>query len=86
MDKKKALRLHKRANSVHLTQKLLSSPNNHLDPFLLPISNDVPARKLSSEQELLTLMKIGLNHLNDNLAFRSQISNGKVSHILAPKV
>ena len=79
---KKTLRLHKRSNSAQLTQTLLSSPNYNLDPLLLPISNDGPARKLSLEQELLlTLMKIRLNLLNDDLAFRFQISNGKVSQI-----
>ena len=79
---KKTLRLRKRANSVQLTQTLLSSPNYNLDPLLLPISNDEPARKRSSEQELLlTLMKIRLHLLNEDLTFRFQISNGKVSQI-----
>ena len=79
---KKTLRLHKRANSAQLSQTLLSSPNYNLDPLLLPISNDGPARKLSLEQELLlTLMKITLNLLYNDLAFQFQISNRKVSQI-----
>ena len=68
---KKTLRLCKRASSAQLTQTLLSSPNYNLDPLLLPMPNDWPARKLSLKQEvLLTLMKIRLNLLNDDLTFR----------------
>ena len=79
---KKTLRLRKRANSAQLIHTRLSYPNYNLDPLLLPISNDVPARKLYLEQELLlTLMKIWLNFLNDDLAFRFQISIGRVSQI-----
>ena len=80
---KKTLRLCKRANLAQLTQTLLSSAIYNLDPLLLPISNDGPARKLSLEQELLlTLMKIRLNLLNDDLACRFQISNDRISQIL----
>ena len=79
---KKTLRLRQRANSAQLTHTLLSSPNYNFDPLLLPIFNDGPSRKLSLEQKLLlTLMKIRFNLLNDDLAFRFQISNGKVSQI-----
>ena len=81
MEKKDVI-WHKRANSAQLTQTLLSSPNSNIDSSLLPVSTDGPARKLSLLQELLlTLIKIRLNLLNDDLAFRFQIFNGKVSQI-----
>ena len=81
MEKKDVI-WHKRANSAQLTQTLLSSPNSNIDSSLLPVSNDGPAIKLSLLQELLlTLIKIRLNLLNDDLAFRFQIFNGKVSQI-----
>ena len=81
MEKKDVI-WHKRVNSAKLTQTLLSSPNSNVDSSLLPVSNDGPARKLSLLQELLlTLIKIRLKLLNDDLAFRFQIFNGKVSQI-----
>ena len=77
---KKTLRLLKRAISAQLTQTFLSSPNYNLDPLLLPISNDEPARKLSWGKELfLPLINIRLKLWNEDLSF--QISNGKVSQI-----
>ena len=77
---KKTLRLKKRASSADLHQALLSSPDYDIDPILLPIRKSGPSRKLSLEQEfLLVLMKLRLNLLNDDLAFRFQISSGKVS-------
>ena len=79
---KKTLRLRKRASSVELANALLTSPDYDLDPLLLPINKSGPSRKLSLEQELLlTLMKLRLNLLNDDLAFRFKISSGKVSQI-----
>ena len=79
---KKTLRLKKRSSSIELAHSLLVSPNYDLDPFLLPIAKTGPARKLSLEQEfLLTLIKLRMNLLNDDLAFRFQISSGKVSQI-----
>lgn len=79
---KKTLRLRKRASSVELAQSLLASPDFNIDPVLLPITKSGPKRKLSLEQEmLLTLMKIRMNLLNDDLAHRFQISSGKVSQI-----
>ena len=79
---KKPLRLRKRPGSAELTRTLLSSPDYDTDPLLLPITKDGRPRKLSLEQEfLLTLMKLRLNLLNDDLAFRFQISSGKVSQI-----
>ena len=65
---KKDIKIDKRSNSAKLTQTLLPSPNYNLDPLLLPISNDGPA-------------KIRLKLLNEDLVFRFPISNGKVSQI-----
>ena len=79
-DQKKTLQTQKRGSSVELRQSLLSSPDYNLDPVLLPIAKPGLARKLERELQL-TVMKLRLNLLNDNLAFRFQISSGKVSQI-----
>ena len=57
---------------------LLASPEYNV----LPLKNG-PNRKLSLEQEfLLTMMRFRLGLLTDDLAFRFQVSSGKVSQIL----
>ena len=64
-------------NSSEL-KKLLAS----LEYNLFPLKAG-PSRKLSSEQEyLMTLMRLRLGVLNEDLAFRFQVSTGRVSQIV----
>ena len=74
---KKTLILRKQSSSSDLDM-LLASPEYNIVPL-----KPGPSRKLSLEQEfLMTMMRLRLGILTEDIAFRFQVSPGKVSQIL----
>ena len=67
-----------------LKQKVREAPQDYGGPgIVLPKCRPGPARKLDLEQEfLLTLMKLKLGLINEDLAFRFMVSSTTVSSVV----
>ena len=80
---KKTVATEKKRSSIAKTDSISMSPDfNNVDENWLAVSKPGPERKLSLQQEfLLVLMKLRLGLMVKDLAFRFQVSPGKVSQI-----
>ena len=80
---KKTVATDKKRFSIVKTDSISISPDfNNIDENCIAVSKPGPERKLSLQQEfLLVLMKLRLGLMVKDLAFRFQVSPGKVSQI-----
>ena len=63
--------------------KVKFTDSNFSEQSLAEVSRSFSSRKLSLQQEfLLTMMRLRLGLLTDDLAFRFQVSDGKISQTL----
>ena len=63
--------------------KVKFTDSNFSEQSLAEVSRSFSSRKLSLQQEfLLTMMRLRLGLLTDDLAFRFQVSGGKISQTL----